>query len=111
MTLVVMDITPQILNAALRAYVRTFRSHERLMEHISAAGLTGHNDEIVAKLDAVLEAAEDLLYSFPGALPRAFERDYYASLVEQHSWLDTESLSRIHEFLGWLSWHEGLNAW
>src|SRR5581483_11341722 len=100
-----MDLTPQVLNAALRAYVRTFRSRERLMEHISASGLIDQNDEIVAKLDAVLETAEHLLDSFPGGLPQAFDRDYYSSLTEQHSWLDGESLGRIHEFLGWLSWH------
>ena len=105
-----MEITPQILNAALRAYVRTFPSSERLMRHISAAGLADQNDEIVAMLDAALETAGDHLYRFPGALPRAFERDYYAFLIEQHSWLDAESLGCIHEYLGWLSWHEGLSV-
>ncbi len=80
------------------------------MEHISAGGLSGQKDEIVAKLDAVLETAGDFLYSFPGGLPQAFDRDYHAFLIERHSWLDGESLGRIHEYLGWLSWHEGLNA-
>jgi hypothetical protein len=100
-----MDITPQVLNAALRAYVRTFPSHDRLIEHISAKGLTDQKDEIVAKIDAVLETGEHLLSSFPGGLPQAFDRDYYAFLTERHSWLDGESLGRIHEFLGWLSRH------
>ena len=105
-----MDLTPQVLNAALRAYVCTSPNHGRLLKHISAAGLTDQSEEIVAKLGSVLKVASDRLYSFPAGLPRTFERDYYAFLLEQHSWLDAESLGRIHGFLGWLSWHEGLTV-
>jgi hypothetical protein len=107
-----MGVTSQILNAAMQAYVHTFPNRKSLAEHIAAAGLTEQSDEIVGKLDAVLKTAEDYLYSFPGGVPwgEAFERDYHALLRKEHTWLDSESLGRVHGFSGWLCWHEGLNA-
>lgn len=107
-----MGVTAQILNDALKAYVHTYPSRERLLAHIADAGLTGHGDEVAAQLDAVLKTAEDHLYGYPGGVPwdAAFERDYPALLLRQHPWLDPESLGRIRGFSGWLCWHEGLNA-
>ncbi len=107
-----MGVTPQILNAAMRAYVHTFPNRKGLVEHIAALGLAEHSDDITAQLDAVLKTAEDYLYSFPGGVPwsESFERDYHALLRRQHTWLDSESLGRVHGFSGWLCWHEGLNA-
>ena len=82
----VMSVTPQILNAAMQAYVHTFPNRKSLAEHIDAAGLTEQRDEIIAKLDAVLKTAEDYLYSFPGGVSwgDAFVRDYHALLRKQH---------------------------
>jgi hypothetical protein len=107
-----MDITPQILNEALRAFVHTFPRREALSRHISAAGLTEQADEIAAKLNAVLKTAEDYLYDYPGGVTwtETFVRNYHILILKQHSWLDAESLGRIHSFSGWLCWHEGLNA-
>jgi hypothetical protein len=48
-----MGVTPQILNAAMRAYVHTFPNRKSLAEHIAKAGLAEQSDEITATLDAL----------------------------------------------------------
>jgi hypothetical protein len=107
-----MSLSPEVLNAALQAYMHTFPNRSGLNSHIERVGLVDQRGDIVAELDAVLKTAEEHLYSFPGGVSwdESFVRDFHALLRKKHPWLDQESLGRIHGFSGWLCWHEGLNA-
>lgn len=105
-----MKATAQQLNAALRAYIATVPSKQRLDEFIRTPECEGIGDEIRAAMAAVMSAADDFLYGQPGPIewgPEFTER-LFANLSARCPWLSRDGLAPILSYANWLSWREGL---
>jgi hypothetical protein len=107
-----MSVAPEVLNAAMLAYLQTFPSGDRPAEHIERSGVVLDKQAIVCELDAVLKTAQNYLWDYPGGVPRTdeFEYQYRDYLREKHHWLNSASMARLFAFARWICWHEGLNA-
>lgn len=107
-----MAVPSEKLNDAFAAYVRTFPSQVRLDAYIASNDLREKTLEINSELNALLQTAEDYLWSQEGgvAWSTKFEEAYEDRLRAKHPWITPKTISTILEFSKWLCWHEGLNA-
>lgn len=107
-----MEPTPDILRAAMVAYVNTFPSKERLAAHLEQHRLDDQFSIISKHLDACLSFAYDFLYDYPGGATwtPVFRQELTAALRDRHPWLEGEALDRVLSYSQWIAWHDGLNA-
>lgn len=107
-----MELSPDILNEALKAFIKTVPFEDQLNKHIDQKGLQQHREKITEELFSLRRTAEDILYDYPGGVPwtKEFEKEYRVKIEEKHPWIKDEGFDRVISFSGWLCWHEGLNA-
>ncbi len=104
-------ISPNLLNAALLAYVRTFPVDERLEEFLMSRGLKEHKRAIQTTLDQAVKSAEDFLWAQPNRVVWnvAFEDAQFNHIVQEHEWLSRDAFRSLVSFSKWFCWHEGLS--
>jgi hypothetical protein len=102
-------VTDDLLRDALRAYIMTVPSLERLHAFLDAADLRGHEAVIRKRLDAVVAEVERFMYAMPkGALYDAKQAELlFAHLCARHTFLDDASARGLSGFAMWYAWHEG----
>jgi hypothetical protein len=106
------QVTPVILNEAMKAYVRTFPSEKSLKAHIFDHNLMDLQQAIETELHAVFQTVDNHLASYPGGVswtPR-FYKEYSELLLKTYPWMNEESLGHVLGYSRWICWHDGLNA-
>ena len=109
------------LNGALRAYVATVSSPNRLRKFLAREGYLKNGTEgdgvessftdVKKALDAVIADVYDALWNVEGGVVWSpdFEHELHLDLRRRHAWLTKDGLEPLLSLGRWYCWHEGLN--